>query len=165
MRGYFQMNKTDPDVLNSQLKANENEKKKEINDNNEPAKDPPNRSDKAIRVANASNISFREIKDLTELNKVLKRLAEAFSDNSTKESTSVDVKVAKEITNPDLFKTDYRVVSNFSEFSRNWENTTQPNNSSSVKKFAKPKIEINITKQEFNIKLNGRAFPFHPFNK
>lgn len=156
------MNKTDPDVLDSQLKANENSEKKTVCGSSETANSDSTNSAGLIHVASVDNASYKNVNDPAALSKALKQVTEAFLADSENESTSVNVKTAKQITNPDLFKTDYRCVSNFDELSRSWENTAQPVASSLADK---PKIEINITKQEFNIKLNGRAFPFHPFNK
>lgn len=159
------MNKTDPDLLDSQLKANENSEKKTVCNNSEHANDNSTNSAGLNQVTGKDNVSDENINNPAKISKAQKQRTEPFFDDSMNESTSVNAKVAKQITNPDLFKSDYRPVSNFDELSRNWENTDQYDVSNTEEKSSKPKIEINITKQEFTIKLNGRVFPLHPFNK
>lgn len=145
------MNKPELNDLNSRPKENVNDNKKSINSNQDPTY--------STDLGNAqSGIKNSDTKVSNQI-KISHQAA------AKKESTSVDIKVPKQVSHPDLFKSNVKNVTDFNSLVKSWENSSDNSKQNCVKNNKKITVKINNSGNELTIELNGRAFPFHPFRQ
>lgn len=147
MRGYFLMNKSELNNLNSESKDNANAK-------HNISQGQANFTD----LANAQSTAKNSNTTISDRKKISLHPA------PITKSTSVDIKVPKQVAQPDLFKTNFKNVADFNSLVKSWENNSEDSKQDCGKNSKKTTVKINHNDNECTIELNGRTFPFHPFN-